>query len=58
MMFTASTLRLCMELAERVGKVTSAHMYNENFIAVEGTTNDGKAFSITMNAKEEQSNGD
>lgn len=54
MKFTASTLRMCMELAERVGTVSEAHLYSGEFITVEGKThNDGKPFSITMNLKEE-----
>ena len=50
-MFTSSTLRLCMELAERVGKITAVHMYGNDFITVEAIAGDGKEFTITMNAK-------
>ena len=57
MMFTASTLRFCVELAERVGKVTAVHMYDENFITVEAIASDGMEFSITMNAKEANEDG-
>lgn len=51
-MFTASTVRLSMELAERVGKITAVHMYDENFITVKAVNSDGKEFTITLNAKE------
>lgn len=58
MKFTASTLRLCMDLAERIGTVAEAHMYCSEFITVVGQTNDGKKFTITMNMKgEEQTDG-
>lgn len=51
---TAGTLRLCMELAERVGTVTDAHLYNAEFITIDGETSDGKHFSITVSMKEEE----
>ena len=54
---TASTLRLCMDLAERVGTVTDAHLYNAEFITVDGETHNGKKFSITLNMKEEEKDG-
>ena len=56
MKFTGSTLRLCMDLAERIGTVTEAHMYCSEFITVEGQTHNGKKFTITMNMKEEEKN--
>lgn len=55
MKFTASTLRLCMDLAEKLGTVTEAHLYSGEFITVDGNTHsDGKPFTITMNLKEEE----
>ena len=54
MKFTASTLRLCMDLAERIGTVVEAHMYGAEFITVDGQTHDGRVFTITMNVKEEE----
>ena len=32
---TAGILRLCIDLAERIGTVTDAHLYNAEFITVE-----------------------
>ena len=54
MKWNASTLRLCMDLAEKLGTVSEAHLYSGEFITVEGITHsDGKPFTITMNLKEE-----
>ena len=58
MKFTASTLRLCMDLAEKLGTVSEAHLYSGEFITVDGITHhDGKHFTITMNLKEENTDG-
>jgi hypothetical protein len=54
MKFTAGTLRLCIELAGRIGEVTDAHLYNSNFISIEGKTSDGNKFGITLGVKEEE----
>ena len=55
MKFTATTLRMCMDLAEKIGTVSAAHLYSGEFITVEGKTHhDGKPFSITMNLKKEE----
>ena len=53
MKLTANNLRLCMELAERIGTVTEAHMYDAHFISVEGAAGDGSKFTVTVNVKEE-----
>lgn len=58
MKFTASTLRLCMDLAEKLGTVSEAHLYSGEFITVDGITHhDSKPFTITMNLKEEKTDG-
>lgn len=41
-------------IGKRVGAVTSATMYNEDFMTVEGKTEDGKKFSICLHIKEEE----
>lgn len=52
MKLSVANLRLCLELAERIGKVTDAHFYNEDFISVEGCANDGQKFTVTLDMKE------
>ena len=37
-----------------VGTVTSANLYHEGFMTVDGKTEDGKKFSITLSIKEEE----
>ena len=55
MKWNANTLRLCMDLAEKIGTVSEAHLYSGEFITVEGITHMvGKPFTITMNLKEEE----
>ena len=58
MKLTSGTLRLCMELAERIGTVIDAHMYGNSFISVDGESNDGKEFSIALRIKEEEKNAE
>lgn len=58
MKFTASTLRLSMDLAERIGTVTEAHLYNSEFITVDGETNKGEKFILTLNMEKEEAKKD
>ena len=44
-------------LGNEVGTVVTALMYDSGFMTVEGTTNDGKKFSITLSIKEEETDG-
>lgn len=44
-------------LGNEVGTVVTAMMYDSGFMTVEGKTHDGKNFSITMNVKEEENDG-
>ncbi len=44
-------------VAEEVGTVNSAMMYESGFITVDGKTKDGKKFSLTLSIKEEEKNG-
>lgn len=44
-------------LCNEVGTVTSAMMYDNGFITIDGKTNDGKKFSITMSVMEEDKDG-
>lgn len=43
--------------ANNAGIVTSAMMYESGFINIEGKTEEGKNFSITMSVKEEETDG-
>ena len=43
-----------IHIGKCVGAVTSANMYNEEFMTIEGKTEDGKKFSITLVIKEEE----
>ncbi len=44
-------------IGEAVGTVDCVHYYSKDFITLEGTTEDGKKYSITLNIKEEKENG-
>lgn len=54
MKLTAGILRKIMEIAELLGCIYSAHLYDNNFISVDGRTRDRKKFSITMRIEEEE----
>ena len=41
-------------IGKGAGTITSAMMYDSGFMTVEGKTDDGKAFSITLHIKEEE----
>lgn len=43
-----------VSIGNEIGTVTSAMMYDNGFITVDGDTFDGKKFSITMSVKEEE----
>ena len=50
-------LHYLIEVAEAVGAVDCAHYYSKDFITIDGTTEDGKKFSITLHIKEEENDG-
>ena len=54
MKLTTHNLRSCLTLAETIGSVKEAHMYDAHFISVEGVTTDGDQFTVTLNLKEEK----
>lgn len=37
-------------IAKSAGKVTSAHLYGNGFILIEGVRDDGESFSISMSS--------
>lgn len=41
-----------------LGAITSANLYNEGFMTVEGETEDGRKFSVTLCIKEEEKKDD
>lgn len=43
-------------LGNEVGTVTSAMMYDFGYMTVDGKTNEGKKFTITLSVKEEEEN--
>lgn len=43
-----------IEAGAQIGSVTTACYYSKNFIVVEGITNGGKKFSISLTVKEEK----
>lgn len=45
-----------VEVGTTTGTVTSAHMYENNFISIEGVDHDGKEFSLSLHIKEEEKN--
>jgi hypothetical protein len=46
-----------MDLAERIGTISEAHLYSADFITIDGATHNGKKFSVTLSMKEEENNG-
>lgn len=41
-------LHSLLELATKTGKIVRVNMYDENYITIEGTTDEGKKFNITF----------
>lgn len=53
----SNILHHLIDIGEAVGTLDGVHYYSKNFMTIEGTTNDGKKFSITLSIKEEQKDG-
>ena len=45
-----------MEVGIKVGTVTSAHLYENNFITIEGVSHEGNKFSLTLHIEEVKNN--
>lgn len=43
-----------MNIGLKIGEVTTAHLYDNDFITIEGVTPEGKKFSIALHVKEEE----
>ena len=46
-----------IRLAEQIGDVAVANMYDAEFLTVEGKTKDRKKFSLSLHIEEEEKNG-
>ena len=46
-------LQKMIEIGITVGTITDVHMYDNDFITIEGVIQDGKKFSFTLHIKEE-----
>ena len=53
-MSLTNVLHQLIDIGNEMGAVESVHMYDTNFMSIDGKTNDGKKFSITINIKEEE----
>lgn len=51
---TSGILRKIMEIVELMGNIHDAHLYNNNYISVDGRTRDRKKISITVRIEEEE----
>lgn len=54
----SSIFQELVEIGRSIGDVTSAHLYDNDFISIEGKTKEGKRFSLTLNITEEVNNND
>jgi hypothetical protein len=43
-----------MDIGITLGTVTAAHMYDNDFITIEGVAHEGKKFSLTLHIMEEE----
>lgn len=48
-----------LNIGLKLGTVTNAHLYDNDFITIEGVTAEGKKFSLNLHiTEEEKENGD
>ena len=45
-----------IEIGIKIGTITNAHLYDDEFITIEGVSYEGKKFSISLHIKEENEN--
>ena len=50
-------LHQLIDIGNCMGSVECVHMYDTDFLSVEGKTNEGKKFSLTVHVKEEEKDG-
>ena len=56
-MNTTIILHQLIDIGIQMGTVDCVHMYDIDFLSVEGRTGDGKKFSLTLHIKEEEKDG-
>lgn len=49
-------LKKLIDLGVTLGTITEVHMYDSNFINIEGVTHEGSKFSLSLHLKEETEN--
>jgi hypothetical protein len=45
-----------LEISVKIGNITNAHLYDNDFINIEGESYEGKKFSLTLHIKEDNEN--
>lgn len=45
-----------MEIGLKLGTVTAAHMYDGDYMNIEGLSHEGKQFTLSLHIKEEEKN--
>ena len=50
-------LHQMIDIGKCIGVVEAVHMYDKDLLTIDGKTNDGKKFSITINIKEDETDG-
>lgn len=48
---------ILLEIGIKLGTVTSAHLYENNFITIEGVSHEGHKFNLNMHLEEEKKDG-
>lgn len=56
-MSNADILVEIIRLAEQIGNVENAHMYNNDYFSIEGKSKGGKKFNLSLSLREEEKNG-
>ena len=46
--------QILIKIAEWVGTVNRANMHSDDFMLIEGTTDDGREFHVTLNVMEKK----
>lgn len=47
-----------IEIGVKLGNIENAHLYDSDFINIEGVTFEGKKFSLSLNIMEEEKEND
>lgn len=54
----SSIFQELVEIGRSIGDLTCAHMYDNDFISIEGKTKEGKKFSLSLHITEEENKND